>query len=37
MLSETWLGEAESVYLKGFDVVRGKKGTKGQVAELRFL
>jgi hypothetical protein len=36
MLSETWLGQAASVYLKGFHVVR-KERKKGQAVELPFL
>jgi hypothetical protein len=38
IISETWLDEQDSVYLKGFDIAREeKKETKGQVVRLPFV
>jgi hypothetical protein len=37
MLSETWLGEAESVYLKGFDVVTKERNEKAGGGVANFI
>jgi hypothetical protein len=36
ILSETWLDEAESVYLRGFDVVRNERNERAS-GEVVFL